>query len=260
VGVMFQNDFDRSAMDQLAHRPYAMPSTPWLMTQTWHHVLFLHWPVDDRMLRELLPAGLELDVYEGQAYVAITPFYMTNVAPRGIPAVPKLSSMPEVNVRTYVTAKGIPGIYFFSLDAANSLAVGAARTMFHLPYYSARMNVEERDGWIHYRSRRTTPGSRPAELRGRYRGVGAAQQAVRGSLEYFLTERYCLYSFDASFHMHRVDIHHGPWDLTLAEAELDLNTMADANRIRLPAVSPLAHYARRQDTVVWPPRRVDKGA
>ena len=258
MSVLFQNDFDRSVTDQLAHRPYPIPDGPWLMTQTWHHVLFLHWPVDDRMLRELLPAGLELDLYDGQAYVAVTPFYMTNVAPRGVPAIPGLSSMPEVNVRTYVTAKGIPGIYFFSLDAANPLAVGAARSMFHLPYFSARMHVEERQDWIHYRSRRSTPGSRRAELRGRYRSVGAARQPERGSLEYFLTERYCLYSFDSSFHMYRVDIHHGPWELTLADVELDINTMAEANRIRLPAVSPLAHYARRQDTVVWPPRRVDK--
>ncbi len=260
MSVLFQNDFDRSVMDQLAHRPYPMPDTPWVMTQTWHHLLFLHWPVDHRMLSELAPAGLELDLYDGQAYVAVTPFYMTNVAPRGVPAIPRLSSMPEVNVRTYVIAKGIPGIYFFSLDAANSLAVGAARRMFFLPYYSANMQVDEREGWIHYQSCRSTPGSPPAELRGRYRGVGDARQAAPGSLEYFLTERYCLYCFDSSFHMYRVDIHHGPWELALAEAELDIDTMADANRIRLPDVSPLAHYARRQDTVVWPPRRVDRDA
>lgn len=257
MSVAFQNDFDHGIMDQVAHRPYPMPQTSWLMTQTWHDLLFLHWPVDSRMLRELVPRGLELDVYDGQAYVAITPFYMTNLAPRGVPALPGISSMPELNVRTYVTAKGIPGVYFFSLDAGSALAVGAARTMYYLPYHSAKMQVERRDGWIHYGSRRIGGSSHPAELRGRYRSVGAAHPPAPGSLEYFLTERYCLYTFDQSFHMYRVDIHHGPWPLTLAEAEIDVNTMADANDIRLPSVSPLAHYAARQDTVVWPLRRVD---
>jgi uncharacterized protein YqjF (DUF2071 family) len=254
---VFQNDFDYSVMDQVAHRPYPLPGSPWIMTQTWHHVLFLHWPVDARMLRSRLPAGVELDVFEGQAYVGVVPFYMTNVSPRGVPALPHVSTMPETNVRTYVVAKGIPGVYFFSLDAASALVVGAARAMFHLAYYTAEMDLEERDGWIHYRTRRVLGRTRPAELRGRYRGVGAAETPVPGSLEHFLTERYCLYSFDRAFHMYRVNIHHGPWRLTPADAELDVNTMADASGIRLPAVSPLAHYARRQDTVVWPLQRVD---
>lgn len=258
MSVSFQNDFDYDVMDQVDHRPYAMPRSPWVMTQTWHDLLFLHWPVDARMLQALLPAGLELDLHDGQAYISMTPFHMTNVAPRGIPALPGISSMPELNVRTYVVAKDIPGIYFFSLDAGNPLAVGAARTMFYLPYYSARMRVDTRDGWIHYRSRRIGRVGRSAEFRGRYRGVGAARPPARGTLEYFLTERYCLYTFDQSFHMYRVEIHHGPWPLALAEAEIEVNTMADANDIRLPSVSPLAHFAKRQDTVVWPLQRVDR--
>lgn len=257
MSVLFQNDFDDSQLDQESHRPFPKPDAPWFMTQTWNDVLFLHWPVNAAMLQALLPAGLEVDLYLGQAYVAVTPFHMTNVSPRGLPAVPRLSNMPETNVRTYVIAKGIPGVYFFSLDAANAFVVGAARTMFHLPYYTADMHTEERDGWIHYRTRRISPDSRPAELRGRYRTVGIAEQSKPGSLEYFLTERYCLYSYDDSFYMYRAHIHHGPWKLTLADVELDVNTMADAAGIRLPGVTQLAHYARRQDTVVWPLQRVD---
>jgi uncharacterized protein YqjF (DUF2071 family) len=249
---MFQNDFDYTVMDQVGHRPYPMPQTPWIMTQTWHDLLFLHWPVDGQMLRERVPGGLEVDTFEGQAYVAVTPLYMTNVAPRGVPALPKLSSMPEVNVRTYVTARSVPGIYFFSLDAGSALAVGAARAMYLLPYFSARMDVETRDGWVYYRSRRSRHRGPAAELRGRYRGVGAARKPAPGSLEYFLTERYCLYTFDDAFHLHRAEIHHGPWALSLAEAEFEVDTMAEANGIRLPAVSPLAHFAKRQDTVIWP--------
>jgi uncharacterized protein YqjF (DUF2071 family) len=258
VGVLFQNDFDYSVIDQVAHRPYPMRKVPWIMTQTWHDVLFLHWPVDGRMMRALLPAGLELDLFDGQAYAAVVPFHMTNMGPRGVPALPGLSSMPELNVRTYVTAKGIPGVYFFSLDASNPVVVGAARAMFHLPYHTAEMTIHQQEDWIEYTSRRKKAGGRPAELRGRYRSVGAGRQPERGSLEYFLTERYCLYSLDDALHMYRVDVHHPPWNLTLAEAELDVNTMADANGIRLPAISPLAHYAKRQDVVVWPLARVDE--
>jgi uncharacterized protein YqjF (DUF2071 family) len=257
VGVLLNNDFDYSVIDQVAHRPYPIPDAPWIMTQTWHDVLFLHFPVDAQMLRARLPVGLQLDQYDGQAYVAVVPFHMTNMAPRGVPALPGLSSMPELNVRTYVTAKGIPGVYFFSLDAANPLAVGAARTMFHLAYHTADMEVTRRENWIEYTSRRKSPGSRAAEFRGRYKSVGSPQHPEPGSLEYFLTERYCLYSLDDALHMYRVDIHHGPWALTLAEAEIEVNTMADANDIRLPAMSPLAHFAKRQDVVVWPLTRVD---
>lgn len=258
MSVLFQNDFDYTVMDQVRHRPYPMPTTPWLMTQTWHDLLFLHWPVDAQMLRALLPGGLELDLFEGQAYVGITPLYMTNMAPRGVPPVPGLSSMPEVNVRTYVVAKDVPGVYFFSLDAGSALAVGAARAMYYLPYFSAKMRLDQRNGWIHVRSRRAGHAGRPAQLRARYRGVGTARPPANGSLEYFLTERYCLYTFDHAFHMCRVDIHHGPWMLAPADAEIEINTMAEANDIRLPGVSPLAHYAKRQDTVVWPLRRVDR--
>ena len=257
MGVLFQNDFDYSVIDQVAHRPYPMRKLPWIMTQTWHDVLFLHWPVDARVVRALLPVGLKLDLFDGQAYAAVVPFYMTNVAPRGVPALPGFSSMPEVNVRTYVTARGIPGVYFFSLDAANPLVVGAARAMFHLPYHTAEMHIDQGEDWIHYTSRRKQADGRPAELRGRYRSVGVGRHPEPGSLEYFLTERYCLYSLDDSLHMYRADIHHPPWNLTLADAELDVNTMAGANDIPLPAVSPLAHFAKRQDVVVWPLRRVD---
>jgi uncharacterized protein len=258
MGVLFKNDFDYSSIEKVDHRPYPAPETPWIMTQTWHDLLFLHWPVDQAQLQSLLPAGLELDTFDNQAYVSITPFHMSNLAPRGIPAIPGMSSMPEINVRTYVKGKGYPGIFFFSLDAANSFAVGAARTMFFLPYFSAQMSVHETDGWIHYQTRRTSPTVPAAEFRGRYRSAGSAQQPARGSLEYFLVERYCLFSFDDAFHMYRVDIQHGPWELYLAQAEVEVNTMAEAAGIRLPAVSPLAHFARRQDTVVWPLKRADQ--
>jgi uncharacterized protein YqjF (DUF2071 family) len=246
-----QHDFDDSFLAITAHRPWPLPDRPWIMTQTWHDLLFAHWPVDQALLRERVPPGVELDVFDGQAWLGIIPFHMTNVAPRGLPALPWVSAFPELNVRTYVTRDGKPGIYFFSLDAGNSLAVGAARSLFHLPYFTAAMTVEPRDGWVDYDSRRA--GADPAaDLVCRYRAVGAVSPPAPGTLEHFLTERYCLYTIDNAFRVRRLEIHHRPWPLQSAELEITRNTMADAAGIPLPAMAPLLHFAKRQDMVAYP--------
>jgi uncharacterized protein YqjF (DUF2071 family) len=252
VGVA--SEFPYEMIDDVAHRPWPLPDGPWIMTQSWHDLLFAHWPVDARSLQEHLPAGLPLDTFEGQAWLGIVPFHMTNVAPRGVPSVPFVSAFPELNVRTYVTLHGKPGVYFFSLDAGSSLAVAAARALFGLPYYSATMQVDEVDGAIRYHSTRDTRMEGVAEFAATYRPVGPVQPPVRGTVEYFLTERYCLYTVDSAFRAKRLDIHHRPWPLQVAEATITVNTMADAAGIRLPSIAPLLHFSRRQDMVAWPPR------
>ena len=224
------------------------------MTQTWHDLLFAHWPVDAEALRERVPAEFDLDLFEGTAWLAIVPFHMTNVAPRGVPSLPWISEFPELNVRTYVRVDDKPGIYFFSLDAGSTLAVQAARSLLNLPYYSATMRVTPKAPNIDYDSRRDA--STLASLSGSYRPVGAAFEAIEGSLEYFLTERYCLYNLDHRDRPYRLDIHHPPWPLQLAEAEFTRNTMAEAAGLSLPAVKPLLHFARRQDMVAWAPTRL----
>ena len=246
------SDFPYRILDDTAHRPWPLPGGPWLMTQSWHDLLFAHWPVDARALQERLPAGLPLDTFEGQAWVGIVPFHMTNVAPRGVPSLPFVSAFPELNVRTYVTLHGKPGVHFFSLDAGSSLAVAAARTLFRLPYFQATMAVEEAGGEVRYSSRRDTRMEGVAELVATYRPIGPVQRAAPGSLEHFLTERYCLYTVDASFHARRLEIHHPPWPLQAAQAAIAVNTMADAAGIRLPSTAPLLHFAKRQDMVAWP--------
>jgi uncharacterized protein len=244
------NDFDDSILEITAHRPWPQPESPWIMTQTWNDLLFAHWPVGAAELRALVPAGFELDLHEGQAWAGVIPFHMTNVAPRGIPAMPWVSAFPELNVRTYVRVGGKPGVYFFSLDAGNALVAAAARTLFHLPYYAAEMSVETAAaGYVNYHSRRTSPGGPAAELRARYRPIGPVQHAVPGSLDYFLTERYCLYAeHEAS--LFRAEIHHRPWPLQPAEARIELNTMPPAD-VDLRG-DPLLHYSARQDVVIWP--------
>src|SRR5579883_2963608 len=140
------------------HRDYPLPDGPWVMTQIWHELLFAHWPLAPASLRPLIPSLLDLDTFEGEAWLGVVPFRMSHVRPRGIPPIEGLSSFPELNVRTYVSARGLPGVYFFSLDAGNPVAVAIARSLFHLPYFNARMQCEQVDDAIHYTSHRTHRG------------------------------------------------------------------------------------------------------
>ncbi len=245
------HDFNHRILEQVAHRPWPLPESPWVMTQTWHDLLFAHWPVYPHLLASKIPPQLALDLFDGRAWIAVVPFHMTNVTLRGVPALPWVSAFPELNVRTYVRVDDKPGVYFFSLDARNPLAVWTARTLIGLPYFSAAMQVEVVETDVRYRSRRA---SHPhPELVGTYRPTGPAFEPVPGSLEYFLTERYCLYTVDRV--VRRLDIHHPPWSLQVAEAEFSVNTMAAPIGLPLPREAPLLHFAKRQDMVGWWPQQ-----
>lgn len=246
------HDFNRAILSKTAHRPWPMPDARWVMTQTWHDLLFAHWPIDASALREQVPPAFELDIFAGSGWIGIVPFHMTNVAPRGVPSLPWISEFQELNVRTYVRVNDKPGIYFFSLDANSTLAVQAARTLLNLPYYSALMSVKPNADTIDYDSRRHD-GSAAAAFSVSYRPAGAPFEAITGTLEYFLTERYCLYNLDHSGASYRLEIHHPPWPLQPADAEFTRNTMADAAGLSLPGTKPLLHFSGRQDIVVWAP-------
>lgn len=250
------SDFPSGIETHVDHRPWPLPDGPWIMTQSWHDLLFAHWPVAVDEIRALVPRGLELDLFDREAWLGVIPFRMTNVAPRAMPALPWMSAFPELNVRTYVRAAGKPGIYFFSLDASNPVAVTLARTLFRLPYYTASMEVVDENGDVRYRSRRTARDGPAADFAARYRPTSDVFTPRRGSLEYFLTERYCLYTVDERFTLRRLEIHHPPWLLRLAEADIETNTMADAAGVRLPSMAPVLHFARRQDMLAWPLRMV----
>lgn len=235
---------------EVAHRPWPLPSGPWVMFQSWRELLFAHWPVDPGVLRPLVPSALELDPFDGRAWIGLTPFWLTGLRARLLPPLPGTSSFPEMNLRTYVRVEDRPGIFFFSLDAGNLLAILGARLGYGLPYYSAQMQIEKRDGWIHCSSRR-----RASEARfiGRYRPSGPKFVPQEGSLEHFLVERYALYRVFSSGRILRGEIHHRPWLLQPAEAEIEQNTVPAAHGIELPTDPPLLHYSARQDTLVWPP-------
>jgi uncharacterized protein YqjF (DUF2071 family) len=239
---------------ETAHRPIPMPSAPWAIKQRWHDLLFAHWPLAPEKLRPLVPQELELDLREGTAYVAVAPFWMSGIRGRLAPPLPFFYKFCELNVRTYVRYKGVPGVYFFSLDAASLPAVVGARMVYKLPYRHAAMLIRSSGESFEYSSSRLEP-PQPANFQARYRPVSAPRVREKGSLEYFLTERYCLYTVDHG-QVRRAYIHHMPWQLQDAEAEFDVNTMALAAGIELPETKPLLHFSRNIDVLAWWPEKI----
>ena len=243
------------ALAYTEHRPYALPKRPWVLQMEWLDLLFMHWALPPELLAPQLPLGLELDTFNGKAYLGVVPFMMQNVYPRGTFAVKGLSHFPELNVRTYVRAGGKAGVWFFSLDADNKPAVRLARSAFKLPYFDAAMTYEPLSKEIRFESRRTHKNAERATFVGRYRPDSSVRTAKKGGLEYFLTERYCLYSGDDS-KLLRGDIHHMPWDLQDAQADISVNHMSDQIGIALPDEEPLLHFAKKLSVVAWLPQEV----
>jgi uncharacterized protein YqjF (DUF2071 family) len=265
-------DPDRAAppgpLDPLDRISPTRPPGGWpVMRQNWRALLFLHWAFDPAVVRPLIPAELELDLFEGTAYVGLVPFTMTVVRPVGLPAVRGLSDFHETNVRTYVHFQGKdPGVWFFSLDAANRVAVRLARGLFHLPYHHARMFLG-REGPdpsagagpspILYAGVRRWPGPLPASYLIRGVVTGPVQPARAGTLEHFLAERYLLYARRHD-RLYQGRVHHLPYPLQGASVlSLDENLMAAAG-LRRPAAPPLAHFAQGVDVKVYPLRLVQR--
>jgi len=247
----------RATLDKTSHRPWPLPPGRWALTQRWNDLLFAHWPMRIAEIDALLPEGLEADIFQGSAWIGVVPFWMDKIQVRGLPQIPGARQFPELNLRTYVrdSRTGTPGVYFFSLDAGSLLAVMAARSFFHLPYYWAQMSVKPRgEREFSFYSRRLLSG-KPVRFAARYRGLGPTHKLAQtrpGTIEYFLTERYCLFTHDALGRLQRADIHHIPWPLEEAEAEISQNDLASHIGLQLPETEPLLHYSRHLAVYIWP--------
>lgn len=238
-----------------AHRPWPAPSAPWAMRQVWSDLLFAHWPIPPAQMAALLPPGLALDTWEGEAWVGVVPFRMPYLRIRGLPTPPPFNRLLEINVRTYVRVGGRAGVYFFSLDADNPITVEVARRWYHLPYLNARFACAfsaDGAGETRYRVRRVDHRARPGAFEGAYRPVGPASAPAAGSLAEWLTARYALYTADQRGRLYGGDIAHAPWPLAPAEADLRVNTLAQSHGLTLPDSPPLLHYAAQLDVLAWP--------
>jgi uncharacterized protein len=236
------------SLSKTDHRPWRLPQREWGWRQSWVDLLFMHWPMPKEVLGPLVPPELTIQEFDGTSWVGVVPFRMEGVMRRPLPDIPGLSAFPELNVRLYVEAEGKPGVWFLSLDATNPLAVWAARRFFHLPYHQARMSLVRNAGWFEYESRRL---GGQACFKARYRPLGEPYASTVGSLEHWLTERYCLYALSPKGQLIRNEVHHVPWPLYSAEAELLENTMLTASALKVPGVLPLLHFSPRVDVVVW---------
>lgn len=228
------------------------------MTQRWNDLLFAHWRTHPSHLAALLPEGLHLDTFDGSAWIGVVPFWMDRIKVRGIPTILGARNFPELNLRTYVRdhRTGTPGVYFLSLDAANLLAVLVARGCYHLPYYWAEMRIESRsEREFSFFSRRRFAG-KPVIFKARYRGLGPTRKLAEsrsGTLEYFLTERYCLFTRNSAGELVRANVHHVPWPLEEAAADIERNDLPAALGIDIRDQEPVLHYSRRLAVYMWPP-------
>jgi uncharacterized protein YqjF (DUF2071 family) len=217
------------------------------MKQTWYDLLFAHWEIDPELIKPYIPSSLQLDTYQGRAWIAVVPFRMSGIRLRYMPQIPFTSKFPEINVRTYVTYQGKPGVYFFSLDASNFLAVKVANSFFHLPYFLSEMAVSSEGDSIYYQSNRAKEEIR---FKGKYQPISDVFYAEFGSLEYWLSERYCLYT-EKENRLYRGEIHHRPWSLQEAKAEIYENTMININGFSPFKSNPILHFAKRLEVLLW---------
>jgi uncharacterized protein YqjF (DUF2071 family) len=243
-------------LSDVAHRPWPLPKGPWVLAQEWHELLFAHWPLPAKALQALVPPSLRLDTWAGEGWISVVPFVMQGVRPRLAPAVPWLSSFPELNVRTYVTAPdgSKPGVFFFSLDAANPAAVAIARSLFRLPYFNAAMRVSLEGDTVSYVSRRTHRQAAPGHFVARYGPAGEVTRTRPGTLDEWLTERYCFYTVDTQGSPLICEIHHRPWPVQPARAEFEQNDIAGASGLGLAPQPALMHFSKALPVVAWPLR------
>ena len=239
-------------LEETEHRPWPLPSKPWIGRQTWHDLLFAHWPVPAAALRRYVPPELTIQEKDGTSWVGLACFRLSDVSVRGLPELPAVGRFLELNVRLYVEKHGKPGVWFLSLDASSTLAVLTARTLLNLPYVRARMSMAPHEEGIRFESERRRGGGR---FCADYLPVRAPRQARPGTLEHFLTERYCLYTRVLGT-LARVEIHHRPWPLQDALGRVDAAELLFADGLRTGEAPPLLHFARRVDALVWAPQMV----
>jgi uncharacterized protein YqjF (DUF2071 family) len=237
----------------IRRRPEGLP----LIRQWWGKLLFMHWPVAPSALRPLVPPQLSIDTFDGQAWVGVVPFTMWGVRPYFGPPVPGLNSFHELNVRTYVHHRGVPGVWFMSLDINNAVAKWGGRNFFFLPYHNAEIRLRQEGRTIKYHSRRTSEDAPPAAFDAAWTIGERLPEAEPDSLEFFLTERYCLYAVQRE-QLFRCRVFHEPWPLAAAEVSSCEETMLEAAGLDAPGGAPLLHYAEELKVDIWPLTRVEQ--
>lgn len=238
--------------DKFDRRPWPVPDGPHLMELTWNNILLLHRPIEKGRLVDLIPQGLELQTYDGAAWISIVALHMTGVHMKGMPSVPFASEFLQLNVRTYVQAGYKPGIFIFSSDVSNPLVMVAEKQLFHVPSHFAEMTHQSDAGLNLFSSKRYESGGSSAEFSVSYGPVSPVYAAEKGSLDQWLVERYCQYAVGPQGKLYRSEIHHFPWPLQRADALTGENNLALPNGSEFPKKGvTLCHFAHRLDVMLW---------
>lgn len=255
-----------SLLYSVEHRPWLPPDTHWLFSQSWNELLFAHFAIDPTTLRRLVPDDLTLDLYDGAGWLTLSTCCVSHVRPSGVPPVPGISFFPQVSLRTYVTVQGKQGLFYFSVDVANLSAVWFARIFFRMPYWHAAIQISgdttqarnPAQRAIHFCSFRLhgpAAFSGPAKFDVIYSPDGEARLARCASLDEFLAERYCVYSWNRK-KCYRAEIHHQPWALQRASVEIRANSIAEPFGLTLPMKPDLCHFSRSLKMLAWAPEIV----
>ena len=235
------------------HVPFPIPDRPYALSQEWRNLTFMHWEVEPIKLEPHIPDGLELDLFEGKAYFGTIPFQMKNVRPRFLPAVPGISTFPEFNIRTYVKKNGIPGVLFLTLDAQSRITCWHAPRAYGLPYRYAKCKLKRKDEIFIWKSKRVSDG---AILDGECKLVGEEMQATNNSLEYFLFERYSLYT-ELNGKLHMAYTLHEPWKFYAGEISLVNNSLTESYDLGIDVMKPdHVHASYGVRVLTWPIQEV----
>lgn len=218
--------------------------------QRWSELLFLHWDVPAAQVQATLPVGLAVDTWQGRAFVGIVPFFMERIRPAGLPPVPWLSWFHELNVRTYVVdARGRPGVWFYSLDCDQPVAVWLARRWFRLPYQHARFRSTRSNGEVSYEARRK--GLSESD-RFRWKRPASGRSAEAGTLEFFLVERYRLFAADGSGGLFTGQVHHSPYEISVPELTASSSVVGREAGFEFSDPPPLIHSVAGVDVTIHP--------
>ncbi len=238
------------SLSKTKHRPWKLPTQNWSWRQSWNDLLFAHWKIPKEILEPLVPKPLNLQQFNGETFIGVVPFKMEGVTRRPLPHLPWVSNFCELNIRLYVEYQNKPGVFFLSLDATNPLAVWAGRKLFHLPYKRAKMSVHQEKETFIFKSIRKEKGDN-SKLAISYQSISEVFEAQQGTLDYFLTERYCLYSISANGDLFRVEVHHRPWPLERALCEIEENTLFKNLSLPIHNAPDTLHFSRGVDIIAW---------
>jgi uncharacterized protein YqjF (DUF2071 family) len=222
----------------------------------WLSPLFVHWPIAPEKVRPLIPSSLEIDTFDNQAWLTALPFRMAGSRLRYTPALPWLSNFLELNVRTYVRFGETGGVWLLGAEVANPIVARGARLFLDMPFYCARMSCVKANGGLRYSTQRAQRGAPPAQFIVEYRPVGPVYQVEPGTLDDWLTERYCVYSTDRKGRLMRGDIHHIRWPLQQVEAEIQANTLLATLGLNVSQTPSLLHYSPGVAVVAWLPKAI----